>query len=345
MSLLRQSDAHRKRVTNTVNGQPGNDNTALNQIVSWINGVVHGVSHFLSSPLGKFAEGITIFLSPLARAVAAATWAFDRVVAYIETVVEARIMTIVNKMFKRLLGLIGFYWQQTIKLSLMLFYVSHLNTVHEIAAERRARNKAIARAKAQLLSRIRHLHQTIEREAASGYRLGQPARTDIVTRLAEFIGVNNPVVRGLISDLVTGIIDLFGIDSAPARLLLGFIIKRIITKLGVDKVAAHYLDDILSPILGNPKPQNLHDVMADIASRLNAGEARWAQFFADGGSEVEQAGTAWQALSGPIGDAAILAWLGFAVTKPSAWAASINDTVGVVANDAASAIVHLLEGV
>lgn len=344
MSIIRQSNAGKNRVTGSGPPNETGSNATITNIVSWVNGIVHGVSHFLQTPLGKFIEGVAIFVSPLLRVIAAATFAFDRIVAWIETTVEKRIMTILVKWYKQLHGLILFYWQQAVKEDLFLFYITKLNMLAEIRAERKARNQAIARAKHELTLRIKHLHQTIEREAASGYRLGRSAHTDLITRLAEYIGVHNPIVRGLVTDLVAGVIDLFGVESAPARLLLGFLLKRIIAKLGVDQIVGRYLDDLLAPLLGQPEPRDLHGVIAAIVGRLNAGEQRWAQFFEDGGSDVEQAGEQWQAITSPIGDALVLAFLGQAVLAPATWATEIQDTIGTVAEDIAATAVNLIRG-
>lgn len=344
MSLIRQSDRHKKMVQAAIGGPGDQKAQQTSGIVSWINGIIHGVAHFLQTPLGKFAESVAVLVSPLLRLIVGVGWAFSRIVAWIESTVEARIMTILVKWYNRLRGLILFYWQQSVKEDLFLFAIARKNTLALMVAERRARTRAIAQAKAELTARIRHLHQTIEREAASGYQLAYPARQDLITRLADLIAANNPVVRGLVSDLVTGVLDLAGVDSFAGRLLLGFITRKIIDRLGVDQLAGHFLDDLLAPILGNPKPRDLHGVIADIAARLNATESQWAQFYGDGGSLVEQAGSQWQALTGPLADAALVAWFAQGVAFPGAWAAEIADTVGAAADAIALAAASLING-
>lgn len=211
--------------------------------------------------------------------------------------------------------------------------------------ERAQRRREVHRAVAELTQRIRHLHQTIEREAASGYRTGISGRIGTASFLARIIENNNPLVRGIVSRIVAGLLDLLAVDNPVARLALGFLVKHLIDRLGVDKVAGRLLGDLLGPLAGRPRPHDLHDVIADISDRLGAIEAWEAQFMADGGPEILQAGQQWKAIAGPAGDVALLGILGLAVTHPDAFARDVTGALGVVVHDTIGAVHKLLKEV
>jgi hypothetical protein len=189
------------------------------------------------------------------------------------------------------------------------------------------------------------LHQLIEREAVSGYKLGQNQQMATIDRVLSLLANLNPVVRPLVADLAKGILDLLSVDDPVLRIALGFVIKHVIDRLALDKPAARLLGDLLNPILATGHPRGLHDVIADICARLATSENAWAQFMADGGSEVEQAGAGWQKITGYGTDALILAFLGSAVIAPQTWARDVGNTLGVVTNDTISAVARLLRSV
>jgi hypothetical protein len=211
-----------------------------------------------------------------------------------------------------------------------------------VARERRQRRWQVARAEAQARQGDRALHHLIEREAVAGYASGGQGRSDAVTGLLAFLGDHNPALSHLISSAIGDIIDLAAIDDPIARLVLGKLLTLIADRLGVEKIAGKWAADMLAPIVGRPRPRGLTDVITDITSRVTATETQWAQFYGNGGSEVEQAGKEWAELTGPLVSVGMLAFFGLAVADPDRWAADLSGTVGALVNDTIDGAARLI---
>lgn len=212
-----------------------------------------------------------------------------------------------------------------------------------MAHERRRREAGDRAAERQARREVTALHHLIEREAAGAYRQGHAGRIAVITRLADYLAAHNSEVSGLLARLTGIVLDLAAVDDPAVRVLAGFLIRHVITRLGLDKVTARATADLLAPVLGNPHPRTLAAVIGDISARLGAIEAQEAQFWADGGAEVEQAGRQWSAITSPVVDIAIVAWLAQAATHPQAWARELSGAVEPVmtgAKDAMSAILR-----
>lgn len=184
------------------------------------------------------------------------------------------------------------------------------------------------RAAAYARQQDKALHQLIEREAASGYRAQYQGRLVAITGILGHLISRVPFLRDIIGKIIGGVIDLAGVEDPVARWVLTVLMTRVVGRLGVDKAAGQFAQDLLTPILGQPKPRDIHDVINDISQRMNAMERQWARFFADGGSQVEQAGKEWQAVTGPLADVALLAFFGAAVNDPARWAKDVQGTIG-----------------
>jgi hypothetical protein len=185
------------------------------------------------------------------------------------------------------------------------------------------------------------LHQAIEREAVSGYKLGQNQQLDAINRVLDLVANLNPVTRVLVSDLAKGILDVLAVDDPVLRIALGFVVKHVIDRLGLDKPLGRLLGDMLGPILATGHPRSIHDVVADICARLATGENAWAQFMANGGSEVEQAGSEWQKITDYGTDALMLAIFGTMVTDPGGFANDVTGALSAVVHDT-TRVVHKL---
>ncbi len=190
---------------------------------------------------------------------------------------------------------------------------------------------------------VRALHHQIEREAASAYRQGYQGRIGAISRIADYLASHNPAVRGLLDRLVIIVLDLAAVDNPPVRLLAGFLIRHVIERLGLDRLGARAVSDLLSPLLDHPHPRDLPTVIGDVSARLGALEGQQAQFWADGGAEVEQAGKQWANITSPVVDIAIIAWLAQAAADPQRWARELTGAVEPVmtgAMDAMTAIIR-----
>lgn len=342
--MLKTNRDHAKRVAKLLSDSGNPITTVVGGIWHWINGIANGVGHFLGGPitsalraiLAAIEEAIDLWQKALAAYFRIITW-YDRFLwhtvvgwlAKLRAHTRAQLMAQV----RRLIRLI----YVTTNTVLMLAYAA-------VRKERAARVKAIARSVAMLKRDIRSMHYTIEREAASGYRVGQEDRLNLVLRLLDYAVLRNPDLATLVKDIASGILDLLSVDDPLARLVLGFLIKHVINRLGIDKAVGHLISDLLTPILGKPKPHDLHDVVMDLSDRALAIESQWGQFMQDGGSQVEQAGRQWRDITSVVGTLAIVGFVAEAIHDPQGWANVVTDTVGAAANDIAIKAVTLFEG-
>jgi hypothetical protein len=209
-------------------------------------------------------------------------------------------------------------------------------------AERAARIKGIKAEAAARVKGDKATLATVQREAATGYDAHLRDRLGVVGRVLDLLATHNPEIKGLVGHLVGAVIDLETIDDPIARWVVAKVLAEVIDKAGVDKVTADLATRLLAPLTGQGRPHDLHGVTADISGRLNALEEQWAAFMAHGGPEVEQAGDEWAAVTNPLVDIGLLGFFGLAVADPTAWAAGIADTLGVVANDALIGTIDLI---
>lgn len=335
---------HARRVAKLLADAKNPPSSVLGGIWHWVNGVAHGIAHFIGGPFTSFARAVLNAIENVVDAYQETIGALFRVITWYDrflwhTVVgwllrlRQRTRADLMAQVKRLIRLI----YVTTNTVLMLAYAA-------VRREKAERVRAISRAEASLRRDIRALHHTIEREAASGYRVSQQDRINLIVRLLDYAVLRNPALKAVVGDIVSGALDLLAVDNPVARLLLGFLIKHVISKLGVDKAVGTLASDLLAPLLGKPKPHDLHDVVLDLSDRAIAAERQWAKFFTDGGSQVEQAGREWRDITSVAGSLAIVAFTAEAVNNPQRWATAIADTVGTVANDVAVKAVTLFEG-
>lgn len=180
-------------------------------------------------------------------------------------------------------------------------------------------------------------YQQVNRESASAYNGHLQDRLGLARRLTDEIVARDPAVSGLVKAIVTGIVDLAGIEDPLARLALGFLLRTVIRRLGVDKPVAALLDSLLAPLLGSPRARSLPDVVTDLELRTEATEQWEAQFMADGGPEILQAGQDWKDLTSVVTDVALLAFLAATIAEPVAAANDVNRVLVPVADGAAAA--------
>lgn len=205
-------------------------------------------------------------------------------------------------------------------------------TLTRLAGEAKARETADRAEHEAMLKQVANALATVQTEAASGYKAGNSQRMGAINKLIDELANHNPAVKGLVSDLVKLIVDILGAENPVERAAITFLLTQIIDKLGIDKVAGTLLSALLGDLIGNPNPGNLHDVTKDLASRISTLENQWSDYMADGGPELHQAGHEWKALSSLTADAALLAFFGFAVVNPDAWAKDVAGTAGALVN-------------
>lgn len=335
---------HAKRVAKMIHDSGNPVSNVLGGIWHWVNGVADGIGHFLGGTLVNLAKAVWLHMDTVVDVLQEiihlewrqATW-IDRLVWH---VIRGWIGHLRIVMYARIR-------QNTAYLIRLIYVVSNrvmTLALNWVRAERKARIRDVNRARAQARAEIRAMHHTIEHEAASGYMVGQSDRLDLITRLLEYAVVRVPILKHFVGRLVGLVLDLLSVDNPVARLLVGFLINHVIDKLGIDKLVGTAAKDMLAPLLGEPKPRDLHDVIVDMSKRMLNEEKQWTQFYANGGAQVEQAGDFWRNITGPLGTAAIVAFTAEAVTHPDAWAKTLNNTIGRAASDVVDGAAHLFKG-
>lgn len=209
-------------------------------------------------------------------------------------------------------------------------------------AERAARIQAVQAEHAAMLKAVAACLQTVQQQAASGYNAGMHDRLTTVERLLNDVADRAPEIRGLVNLLVKAVFDLETIDNPVLRFTIGHLLGVVVAHLGIDQATGGLIAALLGPLTGQGRPTTLAGVEKDVADRLGALEAQWADFMTKGGPEVEQAGQDWKDLTSLVADAAILALFGLAVTDPQAWATGVADTVGAVEAATLGAVMALI---
>jgi len=310
----------------------------------WINGIADAIGHFFSTSIVDLAKIVKDL-------------GFDYIHAFrdvIDTVLRLQYW-VTRLVWHTVWGWILKTRQQSkaqvhhLRLSLirLLFVVS--NQVLAVALswvrkERRERIWDVNRARAKARAEIRAMHHTIEREAASGYRVDQQGRIALIQKLLDYAVTRDPLLKDIVSHMTGILLDLLSVDDPPARLLLGFLINHVIDRLGIDKLVGTAAQDLLDPLLGQPKPDDIHDVIVDLSKRMLAMEQQWTQFYGNGGAQVEQAGDWWRDITSVAGTAAIAGFVVEGVTHPDTWAKDINDTIGRAATDVIDEAAKLFKG-
>lgn len=318
--------------------------TALDGVWHWLNGVASGVSNFFGrsvvdafhTVLAAIETEVDWWQKAIGTYFKLYYWIQIHVLKYLYNLIVAKYVKLRAELksdVARLIRLIYITTQYVLVVAL-----------RAVRAERVAREHAVKHAIAIAARDVRMLHQTVEREAASAYQVERDARVSVIVRLLEFAVTRNPELRTVIGDSIKALLDLLAIDNPIARLALGFVINDLIDRLGVDRLVGQLISDLLRPILGEPKPRNLHAVVLDMGKRLVAAEGFEAQFTADGGAQVEQAGKLWRDITQPAIAASIVGFVAFGIADPNGWASALNNTVGRLGNDLVDSTAKLVKG-
>lgn len=333
---------HRRKAAGGIGGGLGGQAGGGGGFWGWINGIASSVGHFLAGPLTRFTHSVRLAFGMVVDLYAdyyealwrALTW-YDR------TLINAFRHLIMWKIraeqrarqagTARLIRLIYITTATVLQLALAA-----------VKRERLARQRAVTAAEARARRETRRVHQQVEREAASAYRTGYTGRTDLILRLLDLAVTRDPIVKDAVGLISRGLLDFLAIDDPPARWALAFLINDVINHLGIDKAIGALAGDLLAPLIGEPKPRDLSAVIRDISARLGKLEGWQAEFMAEGGPQVEQAGRDWRDMTSLAGDALILAFTADAVLDPVGWAATINDTLGALGNSVVTGAADLI---
>lgn len=228
------------------------------------------------------------------------------------------------------------------RLMVQMFNQAEAYTRMMVGFERSQRIAADKAEHAAMLKAVAACLATVQRQAAGGYNAGTHARLSIVGKLLDDIAARQPEVKALTSLLIRSVFDLETIDNPLLRFTIGKLLSELVGRLGVDRVTGDLIGRLLEPWIGDVRPRDLYSTERDVAARLSALEAQWADFMANGGPEVEQAGREWRDITGVAADVAILGVFGLAVADPQAWARGVADTVGAAGNATLDGVIRLI---
>jgi len=327
-----------------ITGLPGDVERIGQGLWQFVTSVAQVLDFVVSHPF----VAVTLALQGLAALLTgnAEAWrnAGDRLAGYIwgtqVAPVQADLRRRLHKAVVYLLGQIFLLARWTAR----QLYLLRMWTAQQLAAERLARIRGDQAEHRYATDIVAALYQAIEREAASGYRKSAAQRRDLVARVLDLAVVRNPVVRGLVGQVTGIVLDLAEVDNPLLRLLAGFLLRRIIDSLGIDKAIGDLAGQLAGPLLGNPDPKNLPQVIADLSGRTGSLEGMWATFMADGGPQILQAGESWRDITSLLVDAALLGFAVAAATDPAGTAAEMSAATEAIGTATIDALASVLAG-
>jgi hypothetical protein len=330
MGFLRTALAYAKSAWGIVTGIPGDVGSALTAVWKFIGAVHSLLDHLVSIVLkamhaGHLSLSSTILgaVEDLGRALRRAIlWVWHHYVHPVAVNLSRRVIAL-----HKLLDLRTRLLRSMISLYLR---IAMLHADYLFSDERKWRIQDVNSARAYSVRLSRAMLSAVQAQAASGYNSDAKARASLIQKIADDLAVRNPAVKALVKDFIGILLDAVEVDNPLLRIGAQFALNKVIDKLGIDKVMGDLLSRLVDGLIGSGKPSTLHGVTADIAGRLAAMEAQWADFMSHGGPDVEKAGDWWQLLGDVITDAALVGFITQAVADPVQWAREVNATAGAV---------------
>lgn len=342
MTLDQQNRRHAAKAARQLRDRKTPDRSVLGTIWGWINGTAQGIAHAIAGPIATAIHVIRFGFGQVGDLFADYYQALWRGLTWLDR-------TEINWLegfAKRLHREDDAQLRRDFRYLVRLIYVTTAEVLAlayaAVRRERHARQHAVGVAEQRARQEARYVLQTVQREAASGYRTGYDGRVTLIQRLLDLVVTRDPVLRDAVNVAIRGLLDFASVDDPVARWALQFALRDIVDRLGIDRGIGDLTAALLAPLIGEPKPKDLHDVIMDISQRLGAVERQWATFFDDGGAQVEQAGSSWRDMTSLAADAGVLAFVAQGVLDPHAWASEISGTLGALANDTAAGIADLV---
>jgi hypothetical protein len=306
--------------------------------------MVKGALFQLTHPINTVEQQAAILAGLFTGNVTAVHNAVNRLEGWTHATITRPARTHVNSLYNKLLGIIMAnvhrLWKRIDQVNAATRHWVISVVLRERAARIRADHQLHAYAHTQAVWAL----QTVQREAASAYQGSYNDRRSVASKVLSAIVARNPLVRGLVSRVVTVLLDVAGAENPLARLAAGFILNKIVSGLGVDKALGDLASTLLRPLLAGGPPKDLHGVIMDLAARVGGLEAQWATFMADGGPQVEQAGTEWKTITGLAEDAALLAFAVAGVTDPAGTARTLSAIIRPVGTATIESMSNVLAG-
>jgi len=324
-----------------ITGLPGDVGNALQHVWNFTGSLARLVDHLVANVLRHMLAGYLDILNTVISALENTQGELDRVKAwiYFHEVMPLRtfLLVVMDLLAKRIENQLAAL--RALVITLYLRSLAYANSL--VAAERKARIADVKAARAYSLHLVNALHSQIEAEAASAYNANTKARQSVITKITDDIVTRNPVIRSLVADFVRLLIDVIGADNPVARIALQFALTKIVDSLGVDKVAGDLLSRLIGPLAADGKARSVHDAITGLTRRMSATEDQWADFMANGGPDVEQAGRDWKKYDSLAFEAALTGFVVLAAADPGQWASVVAGTAGRAVGDTAAAIARL----
>lgn len=343
MNFLRSALHYAAVAWGIVSGIPGDVGSGLTALWKFAGGIHTLLDHIVSIVIRdlhsvhlKFSwselNAIGDIINMVRRAV---KWIWFHYVHPVEISLSRRILALHRLLDARTRRLLS---------TIYLYYLASLVYSHRLFAdERKWRIQDVNQARAYSLKLSRAMLSAVQSQAASGYNSDAKARATLIQKIADDLAVRNPALKTLVKDFISVLLDAVEVDDPLLRWGAQFALSKIIDKLGIDKVAGDLLTRLTDGLIGSGKAKTLHQVTADIAGRLSAMEAQWADFMHHGGSDVEHAGEFWQLLGDVTTDAVLVAFIGQAITDPVQWAREVNAVSGAIVAGSVGVLAELFK--
>lgn len=221
-------------------------------------------------------------------------------------------------------------------------YLARVYARRLVTAERAERIRDFRRAEAYTRARVTAALTLVQREAATGYQSGYSARVATLRKLLDDVVTRDPLLKDIVSRAAGILLDLASVDDPLLRWLGGWLLGKLADDLGIDKALGGLVSALAGPLLGQPHPKNLHDVIKDLSDRMNAVEQQWAQFMADGGPQILQAGQEWKSITSVLADIGLLGFASAAVVDPAGAARDLSAVLRPIGTTVISDVARFL---
>lgn len=306
--------------------------------------MLKGALFQLTHPINTVEQNVAIFAGLVTGNMTAVLNAINRLEGWQQARITKPIMSWARRQVARLWAALDADRRMLFKLIFHVNGVTRAWVLRLIRRERVARRRGDDREHAYALARAKWAIQTVDREAAGGYRTGYDAQVSVATRVLQDIITRNPALRDVVGKVITGVLDLAAVEDPLARLIAGFILRHVVASLGVDKALGNLAQSLLGPLLDQPHPKTLHDVIMAMSGRIGTLEQEWATFMGDGGPQVEQAGRGWRDLTSLPLDAALLAFAVAATTEPAMTARELSAVIHPIGTGTIVTMSNMLAG-
>lgn len=168
----------------------------------------------------------------------------------------------------------------------------------------------------------------LNKDTAKAYTSTRQAQGGTISKLLDFVAGRNPEIKDIVSALAKLILDLLEVDDPLVRIAATFALKEIVDHLGIDTVIGKFVNDIISEFINSGGISDIPGVATDVGNRLNNTESEWAQFWANGGKQLEEFGDGLQEEDSDLFMLFMLGFVAGGIVDPSGTATVVYDVIG-----------------